>query len=219
MERSKALTRHALAQLHRVSGVTAFTVQDPSSSRNEHHKPGMLAGIRIEVFTKKKFGKPVYVLLSPVPSEEGRKMCLAISRHSLPTFLRVSQLANQYLTTKAGIKEQRLDMFVKVLRARIVRYHRRLVAIEDVKAAAENAGSIGNVMEKWVMRCESVEWDLPVEVVTIKWMNGVQGWLKIEEGGKVERVVVKDRRGRRRIEVEQLAKGNLKGLAGRIGWI
>lgn len=112
-----------------------------------------------------------------------------------------------------------MDSFARKLRTRVVRHRRRLAAAEDLKATALKAGRIGDVMEEWTRRVERVEWDLPVELVTIRWMNGAEGLLRIEESGDVKKVTLKDSKGRRKADLETRIKGHLVSLPARIGWV
>lgn len=88
-----------------------------------------------------------------------------------------------------------------------------------MKKAAEGAKRVGDIMEEWWRRVEAVEWDLDVLALRIRWTNGVSMEARVNEKGVVERAVVRGRKGERLREAEKKLKGELGGLAGRIGWI
>lgn len=154
---------------------------------------------------KGTFRTPHYIVLGPA------KESFAIHRHSIPPFFNVDGLHLRY--------RHDLSKFARTVRQKLQLYTRRLDTAKELEQLAFAAESIGDVTEPWTNRVESITWDLAVAVLVIKWRNGAKGWLVVDERGIVDRVVVKDAKGKRKRDVERLlANGALSGVAERIGW-
>jgi hypothetical protein len=52
---------------------------------------------------------------------------------------------------------------------------------------------VGDVTKEWTNRVSEVTWDVPVEVVTIKWGDRVEGLLRVKKVGIMGKVVVKEK--------------------------
>lgn len=89
----------------------------------------------------------------------------------------------------------------------------------ELKKASERAKKVGDITEEWWRRVDAVEWDLDVLALRIRWSNGVSVEARVGEKGVVERAVARGRKGERLREAERRLRGDLGGLAARIGWI
>jgi Cenp-O kinetochore centromere component len=134
-----------------------------------------------------------------------------LHRRSLPPFFNLPTLYAKY--------SHNLPKFVRTIRQKLLLHARRVHAVMRLKEVALAAGRVGDVTEEWTNRVSEVTWDVPVEVVSIKWGNGVEGLLRVEEAGMVGKVIVKDAKGRRKRDVERvIGEVSLEGITSRIGW-
>ncbi|KAH0607697.1 uncharacterized protein H6S33_002731 [Morchella sextelata] len=200
---STASAAASIARLHRIAGITTFTVRDPSPPHNT------LLGVRIEVFCNRQFHPPHYLHISLAPPDHDPKAApYTIHRHTLPPFIA--------LPTPLPA----LPTLARTLRRQLTLHARRVAAATALRDAALSAGRVGDVTEGWENRVLDVEWDEGVSVVVVRWGCGVGGWVCVGEDGGVGRVVVVGRAGRRYREVERRVKGagRLEGVAARLGW-
>ncbi|KAI5846523.1 hypothetical protein DFP73DRAFT_623935 [Morchella snyderi] len=196
----------SIARLHRIAGITTFTVRDPSPPHTT------LLGVRIEVFCNRQFHPPHYLHITPTPPTptDPKSPPYTIHRHTLPPFLALPTPLPP------------LPALARTLRRQLTLHARRSAAAAALRAAALAAGRVGDVTERWENRVAEVEWDEAVGVVVVRWGCGVCGWVCVGEEGGVGRVVVVGRAGRRYRDVERRVKGGvggrLEGVAARLGW-
>ncbi|KAK7207547.1 hypothetical protein BZA70DRAFT_18259 [Myxozyma melibiosi] len=91
-----------LKNLYRLTGVTAFSVQDPVAKEE-------LLGIRIECFALKSFGAPHYIILS----HNEKTGTYQIYQHTVPLHIPLGTLASKYLN-------KNLNLFVRAVRRHII---------------------------------------------------------------------------------------------------
>lgn len=208
LSRSKAATKHMLSNLHRMEGVTAFSAKELSGET--------LLGIRIDAQSRRDstFGKPVYVLLEH--RAVGNATAWVVARHSAPAWIGVIELARAFLpppppaaatpppAAKGGgaVARQSVERFVKAVRARVVRWLRRVDAVETLREVVRGGAVI--------------ECDKEAAALTVRWADGTVGRCALDEKGDVARAVVTEKGGRRVVKKERAMRGSLEGLAARL---
>ena len=198
-----------LSNLHRMEGVTAFSAKELSGET--------LLGIRIDAQSRRDgtFSKPVYVLLEH--RAVGNATTWVVARHSAPAWIGVIELARAFLPPPpaaaaaaippaakgaGAVARQNVERFVKAVRARVVRWVRRVDAVETLREAFRGGAVI--------------ECDKEAATLTVRWADGTVGRCALDEKGDVARAVVTEKGGRRVVKKERAMKGSLEGLAARL---
>ena len=177
--------KHAQLNIHRLTfSTTAFPFVDPSPI-----DPAKLLGIRIDICRRDgKFDKPYYVLLK-------RSDGLRVYRHTIPVFISIRELEDQYLPSN-------IHLFVRKLRQELNSWIARCDAIELLQET-----SIPNIRSVAAVSQEA-------RYVRLEWNDGRIGRIKLSNKGLIERAVVYGLEGRAMKTEKTLADGNqsIEGL-------
>ncbi|KAK9463124.1 uncharacterized protein V1516DRAFT_663155 [Lipomyces oligophaga] len=101
-----------LESLYRLSGVTTFTVVDPTPrvvDKMGHESTRELTGVRIECFALSKFESPHYIILERDPISNSYRLF----QHTVPLSIPIQKLATRYLNRNLGL-------FVRKIRKLII---------------------------------------------------------------------------------------------------
>lgn len=155
--------------------------------------------------------------------EQRRGGSWGVARHSAPAWINVGGVERRWLPATAtagkgeGGKKQDVQAFVKEVRRRVGYWGRRRRAAEGFVKAA---GQARERMEDGdaAVRVRKVEVDKEVSLVGISWEDGREAKARVDERGRVGRVVVMDKKGERDGDLERRMRGTLEGLGERLGW-
>jgi central kinetochore subunit Mal2/MCM21 len=205
---------HSTENLYRVcASITTFRLQDPDPNAVDS---GRVLGIRIDVSSAGRFGRPYYVMLNkPFAGED----LLRVHRHTVPPCIPLAALATRYLPSprpEAGEKgraRQDLGRFVRALRRQIVAYQNRTAAIKGLRREFKldedkERGRKGKGREKVIVDISAA--DAEAKQVRIEWVDGRVGRCVVGENGSVEKCVVIGEQGRD-WEIERRILGSEKG--------
>ncbi|KAK6330997.1 hypothetical protein TWF718_003191 [Orbilia javanica] len=222
--------------LSRMTGLSKFTVTDPSSSRD-------LTGIRIEVMADGKFGTPYYLFLKPYdetpkptpedpsPEEVPSTTHLILHRHTIPAYFiqPLNVLAEKHLPPPPQM--QNLDRFVRDVRHFLVLHYlrrSRLTHIKDevtqnlpdLNSDSDDAHTPNIYVSEFLM-------DPEARLVEIHWLdiNDIhssikrQAWIALTEKGGIEGLIVKED-NQRILHMEMQIKGDdwVRGTTDSMDW-
>ncbi|KAI5816331.1 Cenp-O kinetochore centromere component-domain-containing protein [Pyronema omphalodes] len=199
--------------LYRLSGVTTFTCRELSGQT--------LLGIRFETFAGDgRFGKPVYVMLEQRRNKHTKngEATWGVARHSAPAWINIGELERKWLPVGEKVQaKQDVRAFVREVRRRVELWGRRKRAVEGLVKV------VGRVRERMETgdgrgRVKEVETDREVGLLTVRWEDGREAKARVDERGRVARVVVVDKNAKRDGDLERRMRGTLEGLAERLGW-
>ncbi len=117
--RGQALDRYDLQCLYRMAGVTTFAVRDPGNGER-------LFGIRMEVFYKRAFEAPHYLILSRTAKG------LSVLRHTIPSFIPLDHLLLNANPSRF-VRRLRRDLLLHAARKRRIASWRRVDGISLVE--------------------------------------------------------------------------------------
>ncbi|KAK6496450.1 hypothetical protein TWF481_002468 [Arthrobotrys musiformis] len=228
--------------LYRMTGLTKFSIADPSSSFNREETDNngdknKITGIRIEVMADGKFGTPYYLFLkphdatpkptpenpspSPVPSETH----LDLHRHTIPAYFiqELNLLAEKHLPPPP--KPQNLDRFARDVRSFLVlHYLRRAKLLHVQNAVKESLKSNSRTPEDIYVSEFTI--DPEVRLVEIQWADNTDGskkrhaWIALTQEGGIEGLIVKEN-NERILQMEMQIKGAdwVRGATDSTDWI